>query len=126
MEMQHHSAELFDEFMVSEHNREEHRRSASEKQASETGNTDLRHFALYAFAGRTGELRWSRKNENIPSQPSDASVLIPQHNYKLDAHALNSRHPGQVRIVPSTLDNGIFANRSHSYILKSEQVLCFC
>uniref|UniRef100_A0A0E0N8E7 FG-GAP repeat-containing protein n=1 Tax=Oryza rufipogon TaxID=4529 RepID=A0A0E0N8E7_ORYRU len=95
MEMQHHSAELFDEFMVSEHNREEHRRSASEKQASETGNTDLRHFALYAFAGRTGELRWSRKNENIPSQPSDASVLIPQHNYKLDAHALNSRHPGQ-------------------------------
>ncbi|XP_015689377.1 uncharacterized protein LOC102718059 [Oryza brachyantha] len=95
MEMQHHSADLFDEFMMSEHNREEHRRSASEKQASETGTADLRHFALYAFAGRTGELRWSRKNENIPSQPSDASVLIPQHNYKLDAHSLNSRHPGQ-------------------------------
>ncbi|KAG8076389.1 hypothetical protein GUJ93_ZPchr0006g45823 [Zizania palustris] len=95
MEMQHHSADLFDEFMMSEHNREEHRRSANEKQASETGTADLRHFALYAFAGRTGELRWSRKNENVPSQPSDASMLIPQHNYKLDVHALNTHHPGQ-------------------------------
>lgn len=44
--------------------------------------------------------------QNIPSQPSDASVLIPQHNYKLDVHALNGRHPGQVRIV-SILDNEI-------------------
>ncbi|KAL6873520.1 hypothetical protein ACP4OV_013602 [Aristida adscensionis] len=93
MEMQHHSADLFDDFMMPEHNTEEHRRSASEKQGSETG--DLRHFALYAFDGRTGTLRWSRKNENIQSQPSDASVLIPQHNYKLDVHSLNSRQPGQ-------------------------------
>ncbi|CAN6162583.1 unnamed protein product [Urochloa humidicola] len=91
MEMQHHSADLFDEFMMPQ----DHRRSASEKQGSETGTTDLRHFALYAFAGRTGERRWSRKNENIQSQPSDASVMIPQHNYKLDVHALNSRQPGQ-------------------------------
>ncbi|CAL4966233.1 unnamed protein product [Urochloa decumbens] len=91
MEMQHHSADLFDEFMMPE----DHRRSANEKQGSETGAADLRHFALYAFAGRTGERRWSRKNENIQSQPSDASVMIPQHNYKLDVHALNSRQPGQ-------------------------------
>ncbi|CAN6192339.1 unnamed protein product [Urochloa humidicola] len=91
MEMQHHSADLFDEFMMPQ----DHRRSASEKQGPETGTTDLRHFALYAFAGRTGERRWSRKNENIQSQPSDASVMIPQHNYKLDVHALNSRQPGQ-------------------------------
>nr|CAB3471542.1 unnamed protein product [Digitaria exilis] len=93
MEMQHHSADLFDEFMIPE----DHRRSASEKQSSETGTTDLRHFALYAFAGRTGERRWSRKNENIQSQPSDASMMIPQHNYKLDVHALNSRQPGQTQ-----------------------------
>jgi hypothetical protein len=91
MEMQHHSADLFDEFMMPE----DHRRSANEKQGSETGTADLRHFALYAFAGRTGERRWSRKNENIQTQPSDASVMIPQHNYKLDVHALNSRQPGQ-------------------------------
>lgn len=95
MEMQHHSADLFEDFMTSEHSREEHRRSASEKQASEGSNVDVRHFALYAFSGRTGSLRWSRKNENIQSQPSDASVMIPQHNYKLDVHALNSRHPGE-------------------------------
>uniref|UniRef100_A0A453MNN1 Uncharacterized protein n=1 Tax=Aegilops tauschii subsp. strangulata TaxID=200361 RepID=A0A453MNN1_AEGTS len=70
-------------------------RSASEKQASEAGNVDVRHFALYAFSGRTGALRWSRKNENIQAQPTDASAMIPQHNYKLDVHALNSRHPGE-------------------------------
>uniref|UniRef100_A0A453MNN9 Uncharacterized protein n=1 Tax=Aegilops tauschii subsp. strangulata TaxID=200361 RepID=A0A453MNN9_AEGTS len=81
--------------MTSEHGREEHRRSASEKQASEAGNVDVRHFALYAFSGRTGALRWSRKNENIQAQPTDASAMIPQHNYKLDVHALNSRHPGE-------------------------------
>ncbi|KAG9132276.1 hypothetical protein Leryth_012959 [Lithospermum erythrorhizon] len=56
---------------------------------------NLRHFAFYAFAGRTGQLRWSRKNENVEAQSSDASHLIPQHNYKLDAHALNTRHPGE-------------------------------
>jgi len=32
-------------------------------QGSEASNADLRHFALYAFAGRSGDLRWSRKNE---------------------------------------------------------------
>lgn len=95
MEMQHHSADLFDEFMIPEHNTNDHRRSANEKQGSEAGNADLRHFALYAFAGRSGDRRWSRKNENIQSQPSDASVMLPQHNYKLDVHALNSHQPGQ-------------------------------
>ncbi|XP_066376639.1 uncharacterized protein [Miscanthus floridulus] len=95
MEMQHHSADLFDEFMIPEHNMDDHRRSANEKQGSEAGTADLRHFALYAFAGRSGDRRWSRKNENIQSQPSDASVMLPQHNYKLDVHALNSHQPGQ-------------------------------
>lgn len=34
--------------------------------------------------------------QNIEAQSSDASQLIPQHNYKLDVHALNSRRPGEV------------------------------
>lgn len=35
-------------------------------QASEnSGTVDLRHFTFYAFAGRSGLLRWSRKNEVI-------------------------------------------------------------
>ncbi|KAJ6822722.1 uncharacterized protein M6B38_387675 [Iris pallida] len=96
MEMQQHSTmDLFEETMMSEKS-ELHRRSANEKEDStNSASVDLRHFAFYAFAGRTGHTRWSRKNENIQVQPSDASQLIPQHNYKLDAHALNSRHPGE-------------------------------
>jgi len=117
MEMQHHSADLFEDFMNSEHSREEHRRSASEKQDSESSNVDVRHFALYAFSGRTGELRWSRKNENLQSQPSDASVMIPQHNYKLDVHALNSRHPGEVRTMSTPHDNEVIPKRSYSHRL---------
>uniref|UniRef100_A0A2P2JEZ0 Uncharacterized protein MANES_02G100000 n=2 Tax=Rhizophora mucronata TaxID=61149 RepID=A0A2P2JEZ0_RHIMU len=97
MEMQPHLyLDPFEEIGMAERNAELHRRSANEKEASEnSGTVDLRHFAFYAFAGRTGVLRWHRKNENIEAQPSDASQLIPQHNYKLDVHALNSRHPGQ-------------------------------
>lgn len=97
MEMQPHLyMDPFEEAMMAEKNAEQHRRSASEKEASETSEVvDLRHFAFYAFAGRTGTLRWSRKNENSETHSSDASQLIPQHNYKLDAHALNTRHPGE-------------------------------
>ncbi|KAF8406490.1 hypothetical protein HHK36_008579 [Tetracentron sinense] len=98
MEMQPHLyLDPFEEIGLAEKNAEQHRRSANEKEASENpGTMDLRHFALYAFAGRTGLLRWDRKNENIQSHSSDASQLIPQHNYKLDVHALNSRHPGEL------------------------------
>ncbi|KAI3861594.1 hypothetical protein MKW98_000546 [Papaver atlanticum] len=86
----------FEELGMQDKNADQHRRSATEKEASETsGTVDLRHFAFYAFAGRTGTLRWSRKNENIESHSSDASQLIPQHNYKLDVHSLNSRKPGE-------------------------------
>ncbi|MED6149605.1 hypothetical protein PIB30_064076 [Stylosanthes scabra] len=60
-----------------------------------SGTADLRHFAFYAFAGRSGTERWRKKNENIEAQPSDASQLLPQHNYKLDVHAMNSRQPGE-------------------------------
>lgn len=97
MEMQPHMfVDPFEEIGMAEKNAEQHRRSANEKEASEnSGTVDIRHFAFYAFAGRTGTLRWSRKNENVEAHSSDASQLIPQHNYKLDAHALNSRHPGE-------------------------------
>ncbi|KAM7516178.1 hypothetical protein LguiA_005761 [Lonicera macranthoides] len=96
MEMQPHMhADPFEDIKMAEENAEQHRRSANEKEAPETSTTDLRHFAFYAFAGRTGTLRWSRKNENIEEHSSDASQLIPQHNYKLDVHSLNSRHPGE-------------------------------
>ncbi|GJN39428.1 hypothetical protein PR202_gb28546 [Eleusine coracana subsp. coracana] len=88
-------------------------------QGSETGAADLRHFALYAFAGRTGTLRWSRKNENIQSQPSDASMLIPQHNYKLDVHALNSRQPGQDRREDTTLQLAHFRKHKRKQVKKT-------
>lgn len=98
MEVQPHHMHLdpFEEIEKSYRTAEEHRRSASEKETEESsGSVDLRHFAIYAFAGRTGQIRWSRKNENIQAQPSDATLLIPQHNYKLDVHALNARQPGE-------------------------------
>lgn len=86
----------FEEIGMAEKNGEQHRRSANEKEASDnSGAVDLRHFAFYAFAGRSGIRRWERKNENIQADPSDASQLTPQHNYKLDVHALNTRHPGE-------------------------------
>lgn len=34
--------------------------------------------------------------QDIETLSSEASQLIPQHNYKLDVHALNSRRPGEV------------------------------
>jgi hypothetical protein len=63
----------------------------------------LRHFSVYAFAGKTGLLRWSKKTDDVEAHTSDASQLIPQHNYKLDVHALNSRHPGEVKLIRSPL-----------------------
>lgn len=97
MEMQPHIyIDPFDEIGMAEKHAEQHRRSASEKEASEnTGTVDLRHFAFYAYAGRSGTVRWEKKNEKIDVHSSDASQLIPQHNYKLDANALNTRHPGE-------------------------------
>ncbi|MBA0618121.1 hypothetical protein Godav_027511 [Gossypium davidsonii] len=97
MEMQPHIyLDPFEQMGMAERNAEQHRRSANEKEASEnSGTVNLRHFAFYAFDGRKGVVRWSRKNENVEEHSSDPSQLIPQHNYKLDAQALNSRHPGE-------------------------------
>ncbi|KAK4754079.1 hypothetical protein SAY87_002183 [Trapa incisa] len=97
MEMQPHiQLDPFEELGKAEKNAELLRRSADEKEVTENSATvDLRHFAFYAFAGRSGAVRWTRKNENIEEHAPDPSQLIPQHNYKLDAHSLNSRHPGE-------------------------------
>lgn len=97
MEMQPHLyLDPFEEIGMAERSAEQHRRSANEKEASEnSGTVNLRHFAFYAFDGRKGGLQWSRKNENIEEHSSDSSQLIPQHNYKLDVHALNTRQPGE-------------------------------
>ncbi|XP_068646390.1 uncharacterized protein [Aristolochia californica] len=97
MEMQPHLyLDPLEEAMMEAKNVEHHRRNASEKEAPDNSTVvDLRHFAFYAFAGRTGTLRWSRKNENIEPHASDPHQLFPQHNYKLDAQALTTRHPGQ-------------------------------
>ncbi|XP_034224906.1 uncharacterized protein LOC117634794 isoform X3 [Prunus dulcis] len=97
MEMQPHiSLDPFEEIGRTERSADQHRRNLTEKEASEnSGTVDLRHFALFAFAGGSGAIRWTRKNENIEEHSSDASRLIPQHNYKLDVQALNSRQPGE-------------------------------
>ncbi|PQM37429.1 uncharacterized protein Pyn_08740 [Prunus yedoensis var. nudiflora] len=105
MEMQPHiSLDPFEEIGRTERSADQHRRNLTEKEASEnSGTVDLRHFALFAFAGDSGAIRWTRKNELIISfgcleyrrHSSDASRLIPQHNYKLDVQALNSRQPGE-------------------------------
>ncbi|KAL8211161.1 hypothetical protein R6Q57_005598 [Mikania cordata] len=96
MEMQPHMhLDPFEEIKMAEES-DKHRRSASEKQPADTsGFVDLRHFAFYAFSGRTGALRWSRKNEKIEAPPSNVAPLISQHNYKLDVHALDRRQPGE-------------------------------
>lgn len=97
MEMKHHISmdpfELEESFMTE--NNGQHRRSAAEEGSKHSETVDLRHFAFYAFAGRTGTVRWSRKNENIEEHHSDALQLIPQHNYRLDVHSMNSRRPGE-------------------------------
>lgn len=96
MEMKHHTMDFFEESLLMDKTDEHHLRNADEKEASgNNASVDLRHFAFYVFAGRSGTIRWTRKNENVQAEPSDGSQLIPQHNYKLDAHALNSRHPGE-------------------------------
>ncbi|MBA0655553.1 hypothetical protein Goklo_008027 [Gossypium klotzschianum] len=107
MEMQPHLyLDPFEEIGMAERSAEQHRRSANEKEASEnSGTVNLRHFAFYAFDGRKGGLRWSRKNENIEEHSSDSSQLIPQHNYKLDVHALNTRQPGEPMAYIPTITN---------------------
>lgn len=85
-----------------EHEEARHRRAADNKEALEDVSGDAaglkdRHFSYYAFAGDTGHLWWKHESKD---NHRDASLLIgqllPQHNYKLDANSLNTRHFGEV------------------------------
>lgn len=90
----------FEEALVAEREAERHRHSADEKETSEDlnlgkGGAKARHMHYYAFAGRTGALRWTHKSEDYQRDSNEAE-LVPQHNYKLDANSMNSRHKGEV------------------------------
>jgi hypothetical protein len=65
MEMQpYNHMDPFEELGMTAQNADQHRRSATENQASEdSGAINLRHFSVYAFAGKTGLLRWSKKTD---------------------------------------------------------------
>ncbi|KAL0762447.1 hypothetical protein Bca101_078598 [Brassica carinata] len=41
--------------------------------------------------------RSATEKQDVEAHTSDASQLVPQHNYKLDVHSINSRHPGEDR-----------------------------
>ncbi|XP_062102505.1 uncharacterized protein LOC133812717 [Humulus lupulus] len=97
MEVQPHILlDPFEEIAAEKSSEQRGRSTTEKKEGSENpGTADSRHFKFYAFAGGSGAIRWRGKNENVEGHSSDASRLIPQHNYKLDVQALNSRHPGE-------------------------------
>ncbi|PKA53478.1 hypothetical protein AXF42_Ash020901 [Apostasia shenzhenica] len=113
--------DFIEESLLSDNIDELHRRNANEKEDSPGNGTaaDLRHFVFYAFAGRSGTIRWTRKTENVKVESSDASQLIPQHNYKLDAQALNSRHPGEDRREDTSLVLAHFRRHKRKLLKKT-------
>ncbi|BBH07986.1 FG-GAP repeat-containing protein, partial [Prunus dulcis] len=106
MEMQPHiSLDPFEEIGRTERSADQHRRNLTEKEASEnSGTVDLRHLHCLHLL-------------NIEEHSSDASRLIPQHNYKLDVQALNSRQPGEDRREDTLLELARF-KRHKRKILK--------
>lgn len=94
--------EQFDEEVAEEASEEVHRRSAKETEKLEdvTGNApglNERHFSYYAFEGGRGTLRWKHDSKDFHRDASELSQqLVPQHDYKLDASALSTRHYGEV------------------------------
>ncbi|XP_039011394.1 uncharacterized protein LOC120140478 isoform X2 [Hibiscus syriacus] len=54
-------------------------------------------FEQIGMAERNAEQhrRSANEKENFEENSSDLSQLVPQHNYKLDVQALNSRQPGE-------------------------------
>eukprot|EP00899_Mesostigma_viride_P010191 jgi/Mesvir1/19173/Mv01192-RA.2 len=64
--------------------------------APNVGGAD-RHFSYFAYEGSSGNLRWKHDSHDFHRDASALSQeLLPQHNYKLDAVAMNSRHYGEV------------------------------
>jgi hypothetical protein len=89
----------FEEAILTEKEAERHRQPANTKEdgedlSSKQGGGKERHFSYYAYAGLTGQRRWSHKSEDFHRDPFTLPT-IPQHNYKLDAASLNSRHTGE-------------------------------
>lgn len=90
----------FETEMVAAREAERHRHSAEDKETGEDlsdgrGGAKARHMHYYAYAGRTGVLRWTHKSQDY-ERVSNEIELIPQHNYKLDANSMNSRQKGEV------------------------------
>eukprot|EP00898_Chlorokybus_atmophyticus_P005991 jgi/Chlat1/6393/Chrsp44S05841 len=89
-----------EEELAWEQSEELHARSADDKAPLEDiklAEGKERHFSYYAFAGGTGELRWRHESTDFVRDHSAMSEeLLPQHNYKLDATALNGKHFGEV------------------------------
>ncbi|KAG6549554.1 hypothetical protein Mapa_008935 [Marchantia paleacea] len=91
----------FEEELVAEKEAERHRHAAGNSDDQEDVSAGkawdrTRHFSYYAFAGYTGQKRWSHKSEDFHRVPTGVNEVVPQHNYKLDASALNARHLGEV------------------------------
>eukprot|EP00271_Cylindrocystis_brebissonii_P005161 TRINITY_DN17107_c0_g1_i1.p1 TRINITY_DN17107_c0_g1~~TRINITY_DN17107_c0_g1_i1.p1 ORF type:complete len:716 (+),score=145.26 TRINITY_DN17107_c0_g1_i1:201-2348(+) len=92
----------FEEEMQAEDEEAAHRMAAKKGEALEDvsgGKAGLkeRHFSYYAYDGGSGELRWKHESQDFHRDASALSErLLPQHNYKLDANALTSRHFGEV------------------------------
>ncbi|XP_024368527.1 uncharacterized protein [Physcomitrium patens] len=90
----------FEEELMAEQVIESHRRSAGAKEEEEDvtkkmGGGKERHFSYYAYAGMTGTRRWVHRSEDF-RRTTDAGALQPQHNYRLDASSLATRHLGEV------------------------------
>jgi hypothetical protein len=103
---------------LTEKEAERHRQPANIKEdgedlSSKQGGGKERHFSYYAYAGLTGQRRWSHKSEDFHRDPFTLP-MIPQHNYKLDAASLNSRHTGEVCDSLLYLHSVIFFSRHTS------------
>ena len=64
---------------------------------TESKGVDIsRHFSMYALNGGTGGLRWKHEGSDFHN---DAAQLqddtTPQHNHRLEAEHLASRHYGE-------------------------------
>ncbi|CAM6104584.1 unnamed protein product [Calypogeia fissa] len=91
----------FEEELLAEKEAERHRHSAGKEEGEDVSggrSWDLNHhFSYYAFAGNSGDLRWAHKSEDFHRIPQSLNDVVPQHNYKLDAKALTSKHFGEVQ-----------------------------
>ncbi|CAI5957966.1 unnamed protein product [Closterium sp. NIES-64] len=85
-----------------EEGEEKHRKEAGDKDELEdvsegAAGVNERHFSYYAFDGATGAMRWKHDSKDFHRDMSALSQqLLPQHNYKLDASSLSSRHFGEM------------------------------